>query len=371
MISSVSLGYFFRDALTTFAGQGDKGRGSQSGETEPAKPQDELLTDLRQTITLVRGFLLERGASLDDVITKTHFERNAAILIAKEAANTNDETRKRFEVRCREVFKKFKACINVKGVNAHRAEHGAINIIYKSLQEDREKADITDIISQLHREVGEAIYIQQERGGEDTKPYDISKIDFERLRNKVERYPARRTTVQNLKQAIEPRLKGLLERNPRRANLQHHYEEIVAKYNREKDPAIIENTLEALLRFVGELDEEGSRAGREALDEEALAVFDLLKKPDLSEFGIERIKCVAVGLLKELKVEKLRIDHRQDKEATRDAVRTVILDFLWDEKSGLPVDYYSEDDVKESAEEIFRHVYRVYPTILSPYYANT
>jgi hypothetical protein len=50
-------------------------------------------------------------------VSEAGFERNAAIVAAKEAANHNDETRKRFEVMCREVFKKFKACITVKGIN--------------------------------------------------------------------------------------------------------------------------------------------------------------------------------------------------------------------------------------------------------------
>jgi len=48
--------------------------------------------------------LNERGASLDNIINNTGFERNSAILAAKEAANENDETRKRFGVMCREVF---------------------------------------------------------------------------------------------------------------------------------------------------------------------------------------------------------------------------------------------------------------------------
>jgi type I restriction enzyme, R subunit len=95
-----------------------------------------------------------------------------------------------------------------------------------------------------------------------------------------------------------------------------------------------------------------------------------LKSPDISDSDTERIKVVAVGLLEELKGDKLRVDHWQDKEATRDAVRTFILDCLWAEESGLPVDYYSEDDVRERSEEIFRHVYRVYPTVPSPYYAD-
>ncbi len=67
------------------------------------------------------------------IIGKTGFDRNAAIVACKEVANENDETRKRFEVMCREVFKKFKACINVEGVNSHRADRDAINIVYKSL----------------------------------------------------------------------------------------------------------------------------------------------------------------------------------------------------------------------------------------------
>jgi type I restriction enzyme, R subunit len=68
-----------------------------------------------------------------------------------------------------------------------------------------------------------------------------------------------------------------------------------------------------------EMSEEESRAMREELDEESLAVFDLLKKPDLSAKEIKRIKSVSVELLQALKAEKLRIDHWRDKGATRDA----------------------------------------------------
>ena len=86
--------------------------------------------------------------------------------------------------------------------------------------------------------------------------------------------------------------------------------------------------METLLKLVQELEEEESRAVREGLDEESLALFDLLKKPHLSAGEIKRIKAVAVELLKTLKAEKLRIDHWTDKEATRDAVRLTIKDFL-------------------------------------------
>jgi len=104
-----------RRALATFAGTRSD---DQGGKIDPARPEEELLADLAETIGFVRGFLGERSVSLDDVIRKTGFDRNAAIVACKESANKNDETRKRFEIMCREVFKKFKACINVQGVNA-------------------------------------------------------------------------------------------------------------------------------------------------------------------------------------------------------------------------------------------------------------
>jgi type I restriction enzyme R subunit len=184
-----------------------------------------------------------------------------------------------------EVFKKFKACLNIKGVNEYRREYDAVNIIYRSLQQDREQADISDIIRQLHEVVDEAITTTPERVAEESAPYNIAAIDFDRFRKEFERSPAKKTTVQNLKQAIEQKLQRLLAQNPLRTDFQKHYEDIVAEYNREKDRVTIEKTFEALLKLVKDLDEEENRAMREGLDEESLAIFDLLKKPDLTSKG--------------------------------------------------------------------------------------
>jgi len=354
-----------RKALATFAGTTAE---SEGGETNPARPDEELLADLAEAIVLVRTFLSDRSAPLDDVIHKDGFGRNGAIVACKEAANENDETRKRFEVMCREVFKKFKACINVEGINGYREDRDAINIIYKSLQQDREQADISHIIRKLHEVVDGAVEIN-EGSNEDGKLYDISAIDFDRLRKEFARSKERRTAVQMLKDAVEKKLAALLARNPLRTDFQKHYEEIIAEYNREKDRATIEQTFETLFKFDQALDEEERRAVREGLDEESLAIFDLLRKPDLSPAEIKKIKQVAVALLQKLKAEKLRVDHWREKEATRDAVQTAIRDFLWSEETGLPVDDYSEEDVSRLAADVFQHVYRAYPTVPSPIYA--
>ena len=80
----------------------------------------------------------------------------------------------------------------------------------------------------------------------------------------------------------------------------------------------IEETFEALFTIVQQaLDDEELLAVREGIDKESLAIFYLLKKPDLKPPEIKRIKAVAVQLLERLKEEKLRVDHWRDKEATR------------------------------------------------------
>ena len=355
-----------RRALATFAGTEP---GGGSGELDPARPDEELLEDLAEAIALVRSFLDAGGAPLKEIIGKEGFARNAAIVACKEVANENDETRKRFEVLCREVFKKFRACINVTGVNAHRPDRDAIDVVYRSLQQDREQAYITDIIRKLHAVVDAAIDVRADRTSDDDSiPYDISAIDFDRLKQEFRRTREKRTTVQALKHTVEQRLQRLLARNPLRTDFQQHYEQIVAEYNREKDRVTIERTFEELLKFVQRLEEEEGRALREGLDEESLVIFDLLKKPDLGRPDIERIKQVAKDLLRTLKAEKLRVDQWREKDATQSAVKVAIHDFLYSDDTGLPAGTYSDDDVTATSEAVFAHVYRAYPTVPSPYY---
>jgi len=356
-----------RKALATFAGHEGGALidgGQPQPEIDPVQPEEELLSSLEEAIAMVRGFLAGRGVRLEGIIEKRGFDRNRAIVDAKEAVNENDASRKRFEVMAREAFKKFKACITIEGVNAFRHDYDAINIIYKSLQEDRAKADISDIIRELHRIVDESISPASSVSSESLEMgdriYDISHIDFDRLRREFERTAAKHTTVQMLKDVIEKRLRRMIAQNPLRTDFQKHYEEIVAAYNREKDRATIEKTFADLMDFKATLDEEEQRAMREGLDEETLALFDLLTKPDLNKKEIERIKRVAKELFEILKAEKLRIDNWREKQATRDAVRVAIHDFLYSDATGLPAEAYSEGDVEAKTDRVYQHFFLHY-----------
>ncbi|HBO92699.1 MAG TPA: type I restriction endonuclease subunit R [Gammaproteobacteria bacterium] len=360
-----------RKALATFAGASDEGHGGGEGENEPAKPNEELLESLNESISFVADFLRKHDFELSRIITETGFAKNAAIAQAKEIINQNDETRKRFEIMAREVFNKFKACINVPGVNGYRDMRDAINVLYKSLQADKEKADISDIMKELYEIVDGSIdttHKVKEPKPDGDRIYDISKIDFERLRQEFSRSERKNTTVQSLKHAVEKKLARLMMQNPLRTDYQEHYEKLVKEYNQEKDRVVIEKTFEALLKLNEELSHEERRAIREGLDEESLVLFDLLSKPNLQPKEIAKIKQVATTLLATLKAERLKVANWQQKESTRDAVKQQIFDFLYDERTGLPVEQYEENEISDITERVFLHIYRAYPELPSPIY---
>jgi len=351
-----------RRALATYAAGASAGR-----RTLPVQPRQEMLKALAEAIQRVRSFLDERGAPLDAVLDQDGFPRNAAIVACKEAANENDETRKRFELLCRDVFQWFRACLRHRGVHRYRADRDAIHVVYRSLQQDREMADTGAIIRDLHRIVDAAITTRP--GGRAEVPaYDLSAIDVERLRTEFASQDEKRTQVQRLKRALEARVQTLLLRNPARIDLQVRFDEIVNAYNREKDRATIERTFEELLKLVRDLEREEERAIREGLDEETLALFDLLRKDDLSARETERVKEAAAGLLARIKAEIGRMNQWREKETTRDGIRIVIRDYLWDEDTGLPSSRYTDSEVGEKTDDVFRHVFRAYPKVPSPVY---
>lgn len=344
-----------RKALATYAGTPRGNPGDPPPEIDPVRPPEELLADLEEAIEAAEGFLSARKFRLLDILEKVGFDRNKAIIDAKEAVNENDESRKRFQIMAREVFKKFKACVNFRAVNAYRQRFAAIKVIYNSLEEDVKKADISDIMRELHAVVNASIETQVDPNDQDDRLYDISRIDFEKLKKEFERSPRKNTTVQSLKDAIQKKLEMMLRQNPLRTDFQKHYEQLVSDYNKEKDAVNIERTFAALLMLAEELDSEQRRAVREGLDEETLALFDLLMKPDLEKSDIAKLKKVAVGLYEVLKQQLDAVQDFAGKQATRDAVRVAITNFLYDDRTGLPQSYeLNEVDLK--AQAVFAHM---------------
>src|ERR1035441_8644444 len=96
-------------------------------------------------------------------------------------------------------------------------------------------------------------------------------------------FRSKASALQDVRQMVEDALARMLAQNPLRMDYYRRYSEIVADYNREKDRVTIEETFARLVDFANSLSAEQRRAAEEGLSEEELALFDLVKRPDLSK----------------------------------------------------------------------------------------
>jgi len=105
------------------------------------------------------------------------------------------------------------------------------------------------------------------------------------------------------------------------------------------------------------LNEEERRGVGEQLDEEELALFDLLTKPaiELTEDERDKVKATARDLLVTLKAGKLVLDWRKRQQA-RAEVRVTIEKVL---DLGLPR-AYAPELFEEKTAAVFQHVYDAY-----------
>ena len=203
--------------------------------------------------------------------------------------------------------------------------------------------------------MSEAINVEADPDSED-KIFDISKINFELLRKEFGKSEQKNSGVQNIKDVIEKRLSKMLAENPLRTDFQERYDEIVADYNKEKDKNTIEATFEALMRLAGEMTEEEHRHAEEGLEnQQQLAVFDMLRKPDPTKADIKKIKTVSAELLGELQAYLETVQDAFAKQSTSDGFRQKIYDFLYDDSTGLPADTYTEDDIDLLTDELYQH----------------
>lgn len=185
--------------------------------------------------------------------------------------------------------------------------------------------------------------------------YDLSNIDFSRLRAEFERSPYKQVLMLNLREKIEERLAMMLAANPTRTDLYERYQEIVQEYNKDRDEAEIQCVFDDLTAYNANLDYETRRYVREELDnEEQLAVFDLLQKDSLSRSERESIKKTAVDLLAKLQDIQSQIDHSREKASAQAQVRAEIIKHLF---ANMPGDRYSDDEISQKADVLFAHIY--------------
>jgi type I restriction enzyme R subunit len=242
------------------------------------------------------------------------------------------------------------------GLFAHDAEEGALSAIHNKLRDARVAPDVSALLQDLYDVVDVALATEPPGAKERPAPrYDLSDIDFARLRAEFEKTPFKNVVAMNLMEKIEERLAAMVRANPTRVDLYERYQEIVQAYNKDKDSAEIQKVMDDLFAFNDSCSEEERRCLREGLEnEQQLAVFDLLQKDTLSKKDREAIKRVAKELLKKLQNERFTLDRLHTMATVQAQVKAEIIKHLF---AGLPPGAYDADEINLKAGAVFAHIY--------------
>ncbi len=217
------------------------------------------------------------------------------------------------------------------------------------------RVSVCGLLQDLYDVVDVAVGTEAHAVKEPPARYNLSNIDFSRLRAEFEKTPYKNVVAMNLMEKIEERLAMMVARNPTRVDLYERYQEIVQEYNKDKDAAEIQKVMDDLFAFNDQCGEEEKRYLREGLEsEEQLAVFDLLQKDSLTKGDREAIKVVAKALLEKLSSGKLQIDHWREKATAQAQVKAEIIKHLF---SSLPAGAYAASEINLKASAVFTHIY--------------
>jgi type I restriction enzyme R subunit len=343
-----------REALAQFATGDEEADGK--GE-EIVAPLEELVAALVQAIEEAENHLRALGFEPKKLDGAKGFAKTELLRNAVDALYTSDESRQRFGIIVRHVFERFKALLTEPSALQYAVRHDDLEAIYKKIQERRDTSDVTDVLKELHRLVNQAIDANE--SGTDqkrSKTYDLSKIDFDMLREEFAKKVKRKATVlRDIRDVIEAKLKAMLVKNPQRMDFYKRYQEIISDYNREKDRVTIEETFARLMALSEGLDAEQRRAVEEGLTDEELVLFDLLQKPDLNKKDRERVKQSSQSLLKSIETHLKSFENWTGKEQTRAEVETFVLDHVL---TSLPQPPYTPTHAEELATKIFDFVFQ-------------
>jgi len=184
--------------------------------------------------------------------------------------------------------------------------------------------------------------------------FDLSKINLDKLREEFKK-GHRRILAEQLRKAIEVRLQAMLMLNRSRIDYMEKFQQLIDEYN--AGSMNVEEYYRRLLEFVKGLDEEEKRAFSENLNEEELAIYDLLANPPLkmTQKDILSFKKVAHDLLEKLKSEKLVLDWRKKQQA-RASVRLCVEEIL----GNLPRHIFTDEIYYQKCGLVYQHVYESY-----------
>lgn len=341
-----------QEALAIYGGAS----AGEGGEGQPIKNKAELVEYLKHLLARGITFLSEHNVNAQAIKDAQGFEKVAKLDDAVEQIIATEETKNSFMSQAQIVSRLYRTILPDPDANALAPDAVLISVIAQKIKALAPLVDISEIMLQveglLDRSIAPVPYIIKD---DDDQPLqDLSKIDFEKLKEKFN-HGRKRTEAEKLRALLSIKLETMLIENPTRKDFMEKFQKLIDAYN--SSSLNIEVFFKQLVDLTADIQVEDRRAIRENLSEEELALFDILTKPvpELDDKERAQVKKVCKELLETLKAEKLVLDWRKKDRARSDVRRT--LEIVFDRN--LPGSY-DEAIYTEKCELAFHHIFTSY-----------
>ena len=334
------------------------GQPTGGGET-PIQDKAALVDRLKTLVAEARDLCDRAGADLDRALTAPagSMERLGAFGDAYDALVSPEETRKGFLRAAQAVSKVYKAVLPDERAAAVAPEAVLLATLARRIRDDVEGPDVSAVMDKVEALLDRTISAEDYRmsGDGPQKLVNLAEIDFEALAAQFDS-GKKKTAAERLKALLETKVRKMATVNKSRTDLLEKLQALVDRYNTQS--LNVDGFFEALRDFMGDVKEEEKRGLREGLDEEELAIFDILTRPEppLSDKERDRVRAASRDLLKTLKARAFVLDWWK-RQQTRANVRKMIEDCL---DEGLPEDPYDRRIYAEKCERTFEHVFETY-----------
>lgn len=301
IIDYINIFSYMKKALGDYA-TGD------GGDDLPVKNMEELMTYLDDTIIEGDNLLREQGYLLDNLIeeqdTETRLEKLREIY---NALVLNKEVSNKFKVITNLMNNIYEASkpeiFDYHWSNELHAPLVYLNGLFTNSINDKKVEKARRMLSKIL----DSSVVSKDSEEEETdliingeKVIDLSKIDFENLKQEFKKVQYKAIQIEDMKAYIEKLLEQMLNRNTTRRKFAERYQSIIDQYNSGTNEA--EYYFEQLEKLLEELQGEQHRHTIEGLTEDELEIYDLLlvKGKNLTKDETQKVKLAAKNLYKKL-----------------------------------------------------------------------
>ena len=345
-----------KKALRDYA-QGEEG----SGEL-PVKEKSELFKLLDDAINQAVAFCHERDIDLQSIIMEKDTFKNIALFEQyADVLLSLDEWRKSFYVYDNTVSSLYEACKPEIFKQPPRPLIAVIQYLRGVIDTHVAQADIDEISQKISELLDESVVVDnaekftvKEHAADHQfihrgKTWDLSKIDFEKLKEDFALAQYKNIEIAEMRAFIEEKLRKMLEQNHTRVDFAQKLQEIIDKYN--SGGSSTESYFEDLMKHMENIKSEDERHTREGLTEDELELYDTLRKEKLTKAEEQKVKLAAKHLITRLLDEHPKVlvqDWWKDGQTQR-KVKSAVEQVL---DADLP-DSYDRVLFKEKSDNVF------------------